>query len=116
MDRHSAGTKPIGKDWHKADVKAALEKRGWSLRQLALSLGFSESLLREPLRKPYPAAERRIADALGIHPMVIWPSRYDENGKPNRRLGNPNWLPGRPQRRNRSTAPQRGHANSARKN
>src|SRR5574341_1876222 len=92
MRRHSAAKKPVGQDWHRADVKAELEKRGWSLSGLARHHRLSRGALRDALRKPYPAAERRIADALGIHPMTIWPSRYDERGVPNRRRGNPNWL------------------------
>lgn len=31
--------KPIPQDWHPADIKAALEKAGWSLQQLSLAHG-----------------------------------------------------------------------------
>ncbi len=33
------------------------------------------------LTNSFPLNEKRIADALGIHPKEIWPSRYYENGE-----------------------------------
>lgn len=77
------------KDWHKADIKAALEKRGWSLRGLAAHHDLSPSTLRDAFRWPYPAAEKRIAAAIGVHAMALWPSRYDEDGNPARRAPRP---------------------------
>ncbi|WP_200877390.1 helix-turn-helix domain-containing protein [Methylobacter tundripaludum] len=37
--------------------------------------------LSKALRNSAPIAEKRIADALEIHPMIIWPSRYHANGE-----------------------------------
>jgi Ner family transcriptional regulator len=37
--------------------------------------------------RPFPKAEKIIADALDLLPQELWPWRYDENGKPNRRRG-----------------------------
>lgn len=74
------------KDWHRADVKAALEKTGWSLRRLSVANGYSPGLLKAALYKPYPNAERIIAAIIGMPPQEIWPSRYDANGQPNRPL------------------------------
>ena len=74
-------------DWHKADIKAALEKSGWTLRNLAALHGITHRALSEAFKKRYPASERRIADAIGIHPMVIWPSRYKRDGTTNARRG-----------------------------
>ena len=62
------------KDWHPADVKAALEKRGKSLRQLAHAYGYTH--IARVLKAPWLAAERIVADALGEKPETIWPSRY----------------------------------------
>lgn len=68
-------------DWHPADIKAALHKQGKTLASIAAEnqLG-SASSLSFALSHSSPAAEQRIADALGIHPMVIWPSRYNKDG------------------------------------
>lgn len=80
---------PTG-DWHWADVTAAIQKRGWSLRQIALVEGYTDegSTLGGVARKPSPKAESILAAYAGVeHPMVIWPSRYDNKGNPNRRIG-----------------------------
>lgn len=110
MRGHCTPKKPAPQDWHKADIKAALEKAGWTLRRLAASLNINPTTLRDTFRKSYPASERRIAAALGKHPMEIWPSRYDENGLPVGRRG-------RSQRRaNRSTRRQRSAVKGAASN
>lgn len=76
-------------DWHWADVLAALRKRGWSLRQVGEAEGYATgNTLGITARRPYPKAEATLARYLGIsHPMLIWPSRYDTEGRPNRRMG-----------------------------
>jgi len=63
-------------DWHRADVVAALHKKGWSLRELSKQSGLGAGTLKSALDRPYPKAERIIADAIGIDPRVIWPNRY----------------------------------------
>jgi lambda repressor-like predicted transcriptional regulator len=68
-------------DWHPADILAALHKRGITLRALAAQHGFtSSSTLSAAMVRSYPANEKRIAEALDIHPKSIWPSRYNEDG------------------------------------
>lgn len=67
-------------DWHPADVVAALHKRGWSLRRLAAAHGYAT--IHPALRVRWQQAERIIADAIGVHPRAIWPSRYDTRGRP----------------------------------
>ncbi len=74
-------------DWHKADIKAALEKAGWSLSRLSRHHGYTRTALKNALSKPWPKAERLIAEALGIRPQTIWPSRYDAHGRSNRVRG-----------------------------
>jgi Ner family transcriptional regulator len=71
---------PTTQDWHRADIKAALEKAGWTLRQLAVAQGYCPGALRNPLNGPWPKGERIIADALGTTPQTIWPSRYNPDG------------------------------------
>lgn len=78
----------LATDWHKADIKAALAKVGWSLNQLGLAHGYTcKSALARALHAPYPRAERIIADAVGVKPEAIWPSRYNANGESNRPRG-----------------------------
>lgn len=63
-------------DWHRADIKAELEKRGLSLKKLALDAGLAEGTLSNVFRVKYPKAQKIIADALEVSPEAIWPSRY----------------------------------------
>jgi len=70
-------------DWHPADIKAALHKRGITLAGIAQAYGLKDSTsLSATFTRSLPANERRIAAALGLHPKEIWPSRYYENGEP----------------------------------
>ncbi|WP_392565487.1 helix-turn-helix transcriptional regulator [Utexia brackfieldae] len=63
-------------DWHRADIRAELEKRGTSLRKLSREAGLSENTLRNALDRKWPKGEKIIADAIGVSPSVIWPNRY----------------------------------------
>ena len=69
-------------DWHPADVVAELHKSGTTMMKLAKSHGLtSANTLSKALRSSFPVAERRIAEALGLHPKEIWPSRYFPSGE-----------------------------------
>lgn len=65
------------RDWHKADIRAALEKAGTNYEKLAEENGISGSTLRNALRFKYPKCERIIATKIGVQPEEIWPSRYE---------------------------------------
>lgn len=65
-----------GQDWHRADIRAELEKRGTSLRKLSREAGLSENTLRNALDRKWPKGEKIISDAIGVSPETIWPSRY----------------------------------------
>lgn len=68
-------------DWHSEDVKAAIRKKGSTLTALAKANGLSvQSLSHAILERSSARAEIIIADFLGVHPMQIWPSRYDKRG------------------------------------
>lgn len=87
MDKLNTPKKPAPRDWHRADwhradVVASLRKAGWSLRRLSIHHGYSGGLLKAALARPYPKAERIIAQAIGIEPQRIWPSRYHPDGSP----------------------------------
>lgn len=69
--------KKTAKDWHRADIIAALHKAGWSLRQLSLKHGYSQSsTLKNAVDRPWLKGERIIAEAIGVPPEEIWPERY----------------------------------------
>lgn len=71
-------TKKAAVDWHREDIKAALAKKGWSLRQLSLHHGYNNgSTLKNALDRPWLKGERLIADAIGIPPEEIWAARYE---------------------------------------
>ena len=64
------------KDWHRADIVAALKKKGWSVRALSQAAGLSPNTLATALQCPYLKGERIIANAIGIAPEKIWAQRY----------------------------------------
>jgi Ner family transcriptional regulator len=73
-------------DIHPADVKAALSKRGLTLSALARRHDKETSYFRDALRKPYPKAMRLLARALTQRPHELWPSLFDEDDQPIKRL------------------------------
>lgn len=75
----------MGADWHPEDIKAAIRKRGMTLHALSRQAGCEASAARKALLRPSPRLQAVIGRLLGVHPMVIWPSRYDETGAPRRR-------------------------------
>ena len=66
----------VNVDWHRADVIAALKKKGTSMSALSRANDLASSTLANALRFPWPKGERIIAEALGLEPRDIWPSRY----------------------------------------
>ena len=76
---------PVPQDWHVADIKCALEKKGWSLSRLSKKNGLCRSACKVALYLPAPKAERIIAAAIGVPPQTIWPSRWNWNGTGQRR-------------------------------
>jgi Ner family transcriptional regulator len=74
------GRRPQG--WHKADIKAALEKAGLTVSGVADRHGLKASTPRAALIRPCYAGEQAIAAELGVAPRTIWPERYDPDGTP----------------------------------
>lgn len=73
--------KPVAQDWHPADIKAALHKKGITLKGLADAYGLAgSSTLSATFTRSYPLNEKRIAEAIGVPPHVIWPSRWNADG------------------------------------
>ena len=69
------------KDWHPADIVAALHKRGYTLRDIAREERLCDSsTLSKAMVTSYPAAERRLAKYAGVPVQVMFPTRYAEDG------------------------------------
>ncbi|QYN46124.1 helix-turn-helix transcriptional regulator [Gilliamella sp. ESL0405] len=64
------------KDWHPADIIAALKKKGTTLSALSRQSGYTPSTLANALARPWTKGEMIIANALGVEAKRIWPSRY----------------------------------------
>lgn len=65
-------------DWHKAEIKCALEKKGITLSKLSRDNGLSGDTLRNVFSRKWPKGEKIVADAIGVRPEEIWPSRYTD--------------------------------------
>lgn len=77
MREHNNPKNTAPEDWHRADVICALRKAGWSLRQLSIHHNYTNpGTLKTALDRRWPKGERLIAEAIGVHPAEIWPSRY----------------------------------------
>ncbi len=74
-------------DWHKADIIAALHKKGTSLAALSREANLASSILANALTRPWARGELMIARALELPASQIWPSRYfDEKGRELKRV------------------------------
>lgn len=73
--------KPAPKDWHRADIIAAVRKAGSNLHELSRKHGYTTALINA-LYVPAPKYERLIAEFLKTTPQAIWPSRYRADGTP----------------------------------
>lgn len=67
------------KDWHRAEIKCELEKKGISLAKLSRENGLNGDTLRNVFSRKWPKGEKIVADAIGVKPEEIWPSRYPVN-------------------------------------
>lgn len=70
-------------DWHRADIIAGVRKAGWTLASLSRHHGYSKPTLRITLDRKWPKGQQLIADAIGVAPQTIWPSRYEQKHKTN---------------------------------
>lgn len=78
------------KDWHPARVIAELRiQTGLTLSKLAAKHDVSRQAVTRALHTTAPLSESRIADAIGISPQEIWPSRYNADGTVINRRGRP---------------------------
>lgn len=66
----------VSRDWHPALIVAEVHVKGFTLRELSVNAGLSKDSLKNALYRKCPKYERIIADAIGVSPATIWPSRY----------------------------------------
>lgn len=69
------------KGWHKEDIKAAVRKRGTTLRALSVKAGLCRDAAGQGLSRPYPGAQRAIAAFLDVPLNELWPQWYDQTGQ-----------------------------------
>jgi len=69
-------------DWHPADIKAALAKKGYTFARVARENGYVRNAPNSVLHKPWSQIERIVAEIIGVRAAEIWPSRYDRRGRP----------------------------------
>ena len=70
-------TKPhTDQDWDSHAITAELRRRGLTFADLARAEGVNCRAVRQALYSSSPKNERLIAEALGLDPAQIWPSRY----------------------------------------
>lgn len=82
------GRPPQG--WHRADIKAALFKQGYTLVRVAQRHGVGASTIRKALIEPCFAGEQAILATLNrrrdassrLSGHDLWPERYDPDGTP----------------------------------
>jgi Ner family transcriptional regulator len=66
--------------WHRADIVAAIWKKGTSLRAMSLAAGYGASTLRASLERLHPQAHDIIAAKIGVPRQMIWPQFYGPDG------------------------------------
>lgn len=59
--------------WHRADIIAAVRKRGSNLSRLAEQIGLSRKSMSWALGKRHPRANLAIAAFIGVDAHEIWP-------------------------------------------
>jgi Ner family transcriptional regulator len=69
------------KGWHRADIVAAIHKRGTSLAELARDHRLGDATLRAALSYPRTPSNTIIADFLQVPLHELWPAWFDESGR-----------------------------------
>lgn len=67
--------------WHRADIIAAIHKRGSSLAALGREHGYGDSTMRVALHAPRTPSNRIIAAYLGVSMHELWPAWFDADGR-----------------------------------
>ncbi|EAS1751538.1 transcriptional regulator [Salmonella enterica] len=65
-----------GRDWSRDAIYTALKNKGADLADLERIHDLKPGTMRNVFYRACPAYEQAIAQAIGVEPAVIWPSRY----------------------------------------
>lgn len=90
--------------WHRADIRAAVEKAGKTLTRLALDNGLEEWACRHALARRHQPGEKAIAALIGVPLWELWPGRWRA---PLREGGEPSRIDNRFRKKSRMSAPPR---------
>lgn len=82
MRQDSAPTDHGLKGWHRADIRAAVEKRGTSLKELAEKRGLHPAACQRAVAARNTPGERAIAELLGAPLWELWPDRWQPPATP----------------------------------
>lgn len=82
MPKTDAGKKPVSKDWSSHYIVFRLRERGTSMRRLSRLNHYCANAASIAIKTPWPKMQQLIAQAIGVTPQEIWPSRYHEDGGP----------------------------------
>lgn len=58
-------------------VRFKLNEKGLTFADIDRAAGLRTGIACLTARRPHPAGEKAIAEALGLDPIEIWPSRFD---------------------------------------
>ena len=61
----------MNKDWHQADIIAAIKKKGTTMAAVSRRAGLSSSTLSNVLTRKWPKGERLIAETIGVKAETI---------------------------------------------
>lgn len=64
--------------WHRADIRAAVEKAGTTVTQLARDNGLQSEACRHALRHRHIPGEKVIAAYIGVPLWELWPDRWQK--------------------------------------
>ncbi|NUH53987.1 UNVERIFIED_ORG: Nlp family transcriptional regulator [Citrobacter freundii] len=65
-----------GHDWSAMAIQTALKNKGVDIPTLEKAQGLRPGSMRNVFYRPCSKYEQAIAEAVGVAPHVIWPSRY----------------------------------------
>ena len=75
---------PASPGWHRADIIAAVRRKGSNLARLGEEIGLSRKSMSWALGKRHPRANLAIATFIGVDPHEIWPCFFPPTAAPSR--------------------------------